>query len=43
MTFFGGTLFSSILISVSFAQTKAPASCGPVPNENQMRWQEVEY
>ena len=24
-------------------QTKAPAPCGPVPSENQMRWQEMEY
>ena len=40
---FWGIMFSSILISVSFAQTKAPAPCGPVPNENQMRWHEMEY
>jgi alpha-L-fucosidase len=25
------------------AQTKEPAPCGPVPSENQMRWQEMEY
>ena len=24
-------------------QTKAPAPFGPVPSENQMRWQEMEY
>jgi len=40
---FLGIMFSSILISVSFAQTKAPAPCAPVPSENQMRWQEMEY
>jgi len=26
-----------------YAQTQAPASCGPVPSENQMKWQEMEY
>ena len=26
-----------------YAQTKVPAPCGPVPSENQMRWQEMEY
>ena len=40
---FWGIMFSSILISVSFAQTKAPALFGPVPTENQLRWQEMEY
>lgn len=40
---FLGILFSSILVSVSFAQTKAPSPYGPVPSENQMRWQEMEY
>jgi len=29
--------------NLSIAQTKAPAPCGPIPNENQMRWQEMEY
>jgi len=38
-----GIIFSSILINVSFAQTKAPAPFGPVPTENQLRWQEMEY
>lgn len=32
-----------ICISASYAQTKAPAPFGPVPSENQMRWQEMEY
>src|SRR4051794_16472360 len=26
----------------NYAQTKAPAPFGPVPNENQMRWQQME-
>lgn len=26
-----------------FAQTKAPTPFGPIPTENQMRWQEMEY
>jgi len=38
-----GIIFSSIVINVSFAQTKAPAPFGPVPTENQLRWQEMEY
>jgi alpha-L-fucosidase len=29
-------------IGFSYAQTKAPAPFGPVPTENQMRWQEME-
>jgi len=40
---FWGIMFSSILISVSFSQTKTPAPFGPVPTENQLRWQEMEY
>ncbi|MDP4210549.1 MAG: alpha-L-fucosidase [Bacteroidota bacterium] len=36
-----------IILSICFmgiinAQTKVPAPCGPVPTENQMRWQEME-
>ena len=38
-----GIMFSSLLIGTSFAQTPAPKPFGPVPNENQMRWQEMEY
>ena len=38
-----GIMFSSLLISTSHAQTQAPKPFGPVPNENQMRWQEMEY
>jgi alpha-L-fucosidase len=35
--------FAAILICFDCSQVKAPAPCGPVPNENQMRWQEMEY
>ncbi|MBN2274256.1 MAG: alpha-L-fucosidase [Bacteroidales bacterium] len=38
-----GIMFSSLLIRASYAQTTAPAPCGPVPTENQMKWQEMEY
>lgn len=34
------SLFS---VSISLAQVKAPAAFGPVPSENQLRWQEMEY
>jgi len=34
---------SFCLLSITYAQTKAPAPFGPVPNENQMRWQQMEY
>lgn len=30
-------------IGFNYAQIKAPAPFGPVPTENQMRWQEMEY
>ena len=30
-------------LGLSYAQVKAPAPFGPVPNKNQMRWQEMEY
>jgi Alpha-L-fucosidase len=39
-------LFGIILFTLTMgihAQTKAPALYGPVPTENQMRWQEMEY
>jgi alpha-L-fucosidase len=40
-------ILSGIILSVysfgMFAQIKAPAPFGPVPSENQMRWQEMEY
>jgi alpha-L-fucosidase len=40
---FMGMLLCAGMISFSYAQTKAPAPFGPVPTENQMRWQEMEY
>ena len=30
-------------IALSYSQTKSPEPFGPVPSENQMRWQEMEY
>ncbi len=36
-------LLSLFSIGVCSAQVKAPAPFGPVPSENQMRWQEMEY
>jgi alpha-L-fucosidase len=38
-----GIMFSSLLIGTSSAQTQAPKPFGPVPSENQMKWQEMEY
>lgn len=38
-----GIVFFLCSISINYAQTKAPDPFGPVPNENQMRWQEMEY
>lgn len=31
------------LSSISYAQTKAPAPFGPVPSQNQLRWQQMKY
>ena len=36
-------VLNALFISIIYAQVKAPASYGPVPTENQMRWQEMEY
>jgi alpha-L-fucosidase len=41
--FFCGIVLFVCLIGSDYAQTKAPAPFGPVPSENQMRWQEMEY
>lgn len=30
-------------VGLGSAQMETPAPCGPVPSENQMRWQEMEY
>jgi alpha-L-fucosidase len=38
-----GIILSIFSISLNSAQTKAPAPFGPVPSENQMRWQEMEF
>ena len=34
-----------VLLSICFGCSRidAPGNCGPVPNENQLRWQEMEY
>jgi len=36
-------IFSILSIGFNYAQTKVPAPFGPVPSENQLRWQEMEY
>jgi len=36
-------IVSVFSIGISNAQIKSPTPCGPVPSENQMRWQEMEY
>ena len=38
-----GIILSIFSIGLNYAQTKAPSPFGPVPNENQMKWQEMEY
>jgi alpha-L-fucosidase len=38
-----GILLSVCFIGLCSAQVKAPEPCGPVPSENQLRWQELEY
>ena len=40
--FISGFILSICSVSFNYAQLKAPASCGPIPSENQMRWQEME-
>lgn len=42
-SFFIGAFFYLGLIFPVLGQVKAPAPFGPVPNENQLRWQEMEY
>jgi alpha-L-fucosidase len=41
--FLYGIIIPVCLIGASCTSTEAPSPCGPVPNENQMRWQEMEY
>ncbi|HEX7411223.1 MAG TPA: alpha-L-fucosidase, partial [Bacteroidales bacterium] len=40
---FMGMMLCICMISCSYAQTKAPVPVGPVPSQNQMRWQQMEY
>ncbi len=41
--FMYGIILSVCLTSFSCTKTEAPAPCSPIPSENQMRWQEMEY
>jgi alpha-L-fucosidase len=41
--FLCGIILSISITGFNYAQVKAPAPFGPVPTENQMRWQEMEY
>ncbi len=43
ITFLFGTILSVFLFSISCTNTESPPHYGPVPTENQMRWQEMEY
>lgn len=38
-----GLIFYLFITCCAFAQTTPPAPCGPVPTENQLKWQEMEY
>jgi len=41
--FIYGIILSFCLFSISCTNAESPAPYGPVPTENQMRWQEMEY
>jgi len=41
--FLSGVILFLSSMGFGYTQVKAPASFGPVPNENQLRWQEMEY
>jgi alpha-L-fucosidase len=41
--FLCGIILFVCSVGCSPAGTNAPAPCGPVPSENQLRWQEMEY
>jgi alpha-L-fucosidase len=41
--FFVGIILSLLFITFSCNKSGAPAAFGPVPTENQMHWQEMEY
>jgi alpha-L-fucosidase len=43
MRFLCGIILSVCSIGCGFAQINAPAPYGPVPSENQLKWQEMEY
>lgn len=38
-----GVVFFSCFVGLAIAQTNEPKPFGPIPDENQMRWQEMEY
>ncbi|MBN1117194.1 MAG: alpha-L-fucosidase [Bacteroidales bacterium] len=38
-----GFIIIIFLFSISCSEYKAPAPCAPLPSENQLRWQEMEY
>lgn len=42
-TLLAAILFCFFTLGAASAQVKPPAPFGPVPSENQMRWQEMEY
>ncbi|SHG90760.1 alpha-L-fucosidase [Flavobacterium fluvii] len=42
-TIFFRTLFCLSFVFSAYGQVKAPEDYGPVPSENQMKWQEMEY
>ena len=41
--FLCGVILSFISTGNGYAQVRAPAPVGPVPSENQLRWQQMEY
>jgi hypothetical protein len=42
-TILAAILFCFFTLGAASAQVKPPTPFGPVPSENQMRWQEMEY
>ncbi|MDO6430295.1 alpha-L-fucosidase [Flavitalea sp. BT771] len=42
-SFFGAAAFYFFLTGICSAQPNAPKPFGPIPTENQVRWQEMEY
>jgi alpha-L-fucosidase len=41
--FLCGVMVSFFSMSIGIAQVKTPAAFGPVPSQNQLRWQQMEY